>query len=467
MSKTAEEFINSIKKRLAYENPNLDLTSGNVVTDLGVEAFAEELAALSTEEDRIRLMYLFNDEAFTETEADLLANSFGIQRLEATKATGSVIFGSQTAPIPGAHFTIPIGTTVTTDNSDGNVKSFVTTTEGYITSDTPLNQSTNYYEVIVGVEATIAGSSSNVGPGALNTIKGSVNGISVVYNNDAITNGTDKESKESLLARVKRNLVGYIYGTKASLLNRVLSYSKVSDAMIVDPNNEFSVRGPGSIDIYILGNILGQFEQQISDKKQESYLEKTPVINPHSARVVFNDGTAIEEGSGFSIVKDNYTMYAGSYKSRDKIVWTDTAYTNYVKTKTYYTVTYQYNQLISDIQEEFEKEDTHVLTSDVLIRDTERLDVKMSFDIVTLAGYDQAAVMSNVINAIQTYVNSFTLNQTLRQSDIIGLVEGVQGVDYLKLPMRTFCLVEDNTVEDVPSSPLEYIRISRDNIQIG
>ena len=467
MAQTPEDYITSIKKRLAYANPNLDLTSGNVATDLGVEAFAEELAALSTEEDRIRLLYLFEASAFTEDEADVLSNSFGIPRIQATKATGEVIFGATESPAEGSQYIIPVGTTVSTLGDSGSQITYTTITEGIIDANTPLNPSTNYYESIVQVEATVAGSSSNVGPGAINTIKSSVSGVSVVYNNDSIVNGTDKESKESLIARVKRNLVGYVYGTKPSLLNRVLSYGKVTDAFIVDPNNEFSVRGPGSIDIYILGAYPNSYTQMVTSKEQEVHLIKAPAIDNNSAVVTFNDGSTLNEGYGFNIIRDDTTIYSGSTKSKDKIVWTDVAYENYVLTHNYYTVTYTFNKLISDIQTEFDSDETHILTSDVLIRNTSELQARMDFDIVTLPGYDGNTVRSSVVYAIQTYVNNFKLNETLRQSDIIGIVEGVEGVDYVKLPMRAFCLVGEDKVEDIPSSPLEYIRITESNILIG
>lgn len=470
MAKTTEEIIQDLKKRLAYGNSKLDLTSGNVATDLGVESFAEELTALYNEQDRIRLLYLFNSDAFTTDEADVLANSFGIYRLTATKATGEVIFGAQTLPIEGSQYIIPVGTTVTTEGDSGSKISFSTTTEGVISHTTPLNPATNYYEVIVSVESSSMGTSQNVGPGSINTITNSISGVSLVYNHDAITNATDAESNESLLARVKRNLVGYVYGTKASFLNKVMSYPKVKDAVIVDPNSEFSVRGPGSVDIYIVGDTPASFTQRVLNSKQTELLTKNPATSTGNALVTFDNGDTVTEGAGFSIVSDTESAYAGSAESRDKIVWTDDAYEAQVATHNYnYAVTYSYNKLVEDIQGEFESEENHILTSDVLVRTTKELQVRMDFDIVTLAGYNGDSVRNNVVYAIESYVNSMLLNQTLRQSDIINIVENVEGVDYIKMPMRAFCLATEteDIVEDVPSSPLEYIRITANNILIG
>lgn len=476
MAKTTQEIIESLKKRLAYANPKLDLTSGNVATDLGVESFAEELTALYNEQDRIRLLYLFDASAFNDAEADALANSFGIYRISATKATGEVIFGATTLPAEGSQYTIPVGTTVSTDGDSGSKLSFTTTTPGIITHTTPLNPATNYYEVIVSVEADVVGSSQNVGPGAINTITNAVSGVSLVYNADSITNGTDQETSASLIARTKQNLVGYVYGTKASFLNKAMSYPKVTDAVVVDPNSEFSVRGPGTVDIYIVGDVISSFTQEILNSEQQVTLIKNPVATKPdgsslgTAIVAFSDGTTLEEGNGFNIVADTETAYANSAEARDKIVWTDAAYADVVQTHNYnYTVTYSYNKLVEDLQTDFESEENHILTSSVLVRKTKPLYVRMDFDIVTLAGYNGDSVRNNVVFAIENFVNSMTLNQTLRQSDVINIIENVAGVDYVKLPMRAFCLASqvDNTVEDIPSSPLEYLRINASDIVIG
>lgn len=476
MAKTTQEIIESLKKRLAYANPKLDLTSGNVATDLGVESFAEELTALYNEQDRIRLLYLFDASAFTDGEADALANSFGVYRLNATKATGEVIFGSTNLPAEGSQYTIPVGTSIATSGDSGSALYFTTTSPGIITHTTPLNPSTNYYEVIVSVEADVVGSSQNVGPGALNTIVNSVSGVSLVYNTDSITNGTDQETTASLLERTKRTLVGYVYGTKASFLNKALAYPKVTDAVVVDPNSEFSIRGPGTVDIYIVGDTPASFTQEILNSEQQVTLIKNPVLKKSdgtslgTAIVAFSDGLTLEEGNGFNIVADEETAYANSAEARDKISWTDAAYNDIVKTHDYnYTVTYSYNKLVEDLQTDFESEENHILTSNVLVRTTKPIYVRMDFDIVTLAGYNGESVRNNVIFSISSFVNSLTLNQTLRQSDIINIIENVAGVDYVKLPMRAFCLASqvENTVSDIPSSPLEYLRIHDSDIIIG
>ena len=468
MDKTAAEIRESLKKNIAYENPKIDLTNGNVATDLGVNAFADELSAVYTETDRIRQLYLLESTAFTDKEADQLAASYGIYRLVPTAASGTVTFCATSLPSAGSVFTIPVGTLVTTSGENTTAKQFVTTATGVISATTPLNPSTNYYEVLVSVQATATGSSSNVGAGSINTLSSAVTGISAVYNENAIVNGTDEETTEELIERIKLKMRGFVYGTVDSYLSKVYEDPRVLDALVVDPDSEYAVRGAGCIDIYVLADAPSAYTQTVTDMtKSVVTLTKTPVDSTASVLVTFDDGSTAETGS-FTISPDYSSVWAGSYRSQDTLVWNQDYFDQTVKQKSYYTISYSYNGIIGDLQTTFNTGDYKIITADVMIKTTYQVDAAMDFDIVTLPGYDGSAVRNSVKYAIDQFVNNLKLNQALRQSDIIGLVEGVDGVDYVKLPMRRFSEADSTGVYDVEASPLEYIRIDVANdVQIG
>lgn len=467
MEKTAEQIREDLKTKIAYENPKIDLISGNVARDIGVDAFSDELAALYTEQDRVRKLYLLDSSVYTYEEANALGASYGVYRLSPTRATGIVTFGAPTRPEPGQVFTVPVGTTVTTSGESSTIKNYTTVTPGYITASSVLNPHTNYYECTVTVQAQVEGTASNVGAGAINQIKSSVNGITVVYNNNAITNGTDEESTEDLIERIKLRLRGQVYGTKASFEAKVYEDPRVLDAVVVDPDSEFSVRGPGTVDIYILGETVGSYTQTIVPAGKTVYLTKHPLINDGNALVTLPDGSTYTQGDAFQLYSDVTSIYASGSRAKDKLVWSDAIYERYIKNVSSYNLTYSYNKLVTDVQETFDSDDIRIVTADVMIRTTHRLNAAMDFDIITLPGYDASSVRNQVLYNIQSFVNNFTLNKTLRQSDIIGIVENTAGVDYVKLPMRQFSLLGQEGVADIESSPLEYIRISADNIKIG
>lgn len=468
MQKTATEIIEELKKRIAYTNPQIDLSStGNVVVDLGVEAFANELSSLYSEEDRVRLLYLFDNDSFTDEEADILAASFGIYRHEATQAFGTATFCASTLPASGAVYTIPVGLTVSSGTSSS--QSYTTTTSGVITESTPLNRTTGYYEVTVSIQATTPGAAGNAPSGSINVISGAPSGISEVYNANAIVNGTDVESTADLIARVKLTLQGRVYGTKAAYLQQALSDPAITDAVVVDPNSEFSVRGPGTVDIYVLGEEHSTATQEVSTERAEQsvLLQNQPVVKGTVSVVL--DGVTYTENHGFIIAKDTTSVYAGSARGKDKLVWNTDTYNNVILTTEApsYTITYTYNSLIGRTQAAFDDDDVRILTSDVAIRETTRLNVGMDFDIVTMPGYNKDAVISACKDGIETFINNFKLQEALRQSDIINIVENTAGVDYVKLPMRKFSLVDRDGVADIEVAPLEYLRIDSNDILIG
>lgn len=466
MEKTAAEIRESLKKSISYENPQIDLTNGNVATDLGVNAFSDELEAVYTEGDRIRRLYLLDSSAYTDDEADKLAASYGLNRLVATKATGEVVFCATKLPESGSQFEIPTGTVVTTSGESTGIKQYKTISSGIIDINTPLNPQTNYYETIVSVQAMAEGSASNVGAGTINQLTTTVNGISAVYNQNAIVNGTDIETTQELIERVKLRLRGFVYGTKASYLAKVYEDPRVLDAVIVDPDSEFSVRGPGSIDIYVLAGENASYTQTVTEKTQTVYFTKAPIVNDNNILVTFSDGSTADS-SNYAIIPDETSVYSCSYKAKDKLVWNTEYYNSTVRLKDYYTITYTYNRLVGDLQETFNSDEYRIITADVAVKTTSQINTEMDFDVVTLPGYNGATVRNACKYAIETFVNRFTLDKALRQSDIIGLVEDVEGVDYVKLPMRKFCEKGKEGVYDVPSSPLEYIRIDDSDIQIG
>jgi len=468
MQKTAIEIIEDLKKRINYTNPQIDLSStGNVAVDLGVESFANELASLYSEEDRVRLLYLFDPDSFTDEEADILAASFGIYRNEATQAFGTATFCASTLPTSGAVYTIPVGLTVSTGGSDS--QAFTTTTSGVITESTPINPVTGYYEVTVSIQATTPGTSGNVPSGSITVISSAPAGISEVYNTNAIVNGADVEDTVSLINRVRLSLQGRVYGTKAAYLQKALSDPAITDAVVVDPNSEFSVRGPGTVDIYILGEEHSSVTQEVSTESatQSVILQNQPVVKGTVSVVL--DGVTYTENHGFIIAKDTTSIYAGSPRGKDKLVWTTDTYNNVILTteSPYYTITYTYNSLIKRTQDAFDDDDVRIITSDVAIRETTRLNVGMDFDIVTLPGYNKDVVINSCKDGIESFINNFKLQQALRQSDIINIVENTAGVDYIKLPMRKFALVDQDGVADIEVAPLEYLRIDGNDILIG
>ena len=136
-----------------------------------------------------------------------------------------------------------------------------------------------------------------------------------------------------------------------------------------------------------------------------------------------------------------------------------------------YTITYSYNALIEELQNDIESEENALLTGDVLFRDTNMVSVQMEFGIVVFNGYNKATVINDVKNNIEIFVNNMSLDEDLRQSDIVNIVENTAGVNYMTLPFLKFCKKGEtdpaNLAADILVGPLDYLHIDSDDIVIG
>lgn len=472
MAYTKDYLLKLAKKIISSKNRNIDLSTGGVIEDIGVDAQAEILANISSDVERVKNQRTLDSQYFTDEEADLLVLPLGITRNPSTKATGNVTFGALSLPNESNPIIIPTGTKVygTPGDGSGDVY-YVTTSIGTLTSNSPYNSQTGYYETTVSVEAVSPGVASNLGIGYINKMGTNISGISAVYNKNAFVDGADTESTDSLLNRYKLTLRGRNYNTKPGLLAWTLSNPKVKEAVIIDPRSPYSLRGPGAVDVYVRGGSPAQYVQTVTSMTKEVYFDVQPVIHSdNSIYVTINDVIYYEGDDVFNFVKDEETIFQSSSSARDKIVFTENGY-NLIKNLESYTITYSYNSLISELQSMFDNSDDALITGDVLARSTYEVGIVMEFGITPETGYDKNATITLVKSNIQNYINTLPLNTPVRQSDIIAIIEDTDGVSFTSLPFLQFHRVGEldtkKWVADMEATPLEYFRIDSDNIIIG
>ena len=475
-SLTKQEILDIFEKVLSAKNSAVDLSTGTVETDLGVEALAQVLGDLYAEIDTTRGQVSLDPTYYTDTAADQIALAYNITRNPAVKATGSVTFGALTAPSANNPIIIPTGTLVQGKASNSSSPlSYVTTQEGSITSSSVLNPNTGYYEVTVSIEAVTPGTSGNLGIGYINQLSTSISNITSVYNKNALINGKDTETTQSLLQRVLLKMQGRNLNTKQGLKAWTLEHAYVDQCLVISPNDEYSIRGPGGVDVYIKGMTALSYTQVVDQITNSVVLEKQPVVyDPNGASdqiIVIIAGESYDLDSGiFTFVKDNDTIYQNSDKAKDKIVFTTEGLLQ-LQNVSSYTIIYSYNALLEELQNDIESEENALLTGDILFRDTNRVYVQMEFGIVVFNGYNKATVINNVKNNIELFVNSMELDEDLRQSDIVNIVENTDGVNYMTLPFLKFCKKGETDpaqqAADVIVGPLDYLYIESDDITIG
>lgn len=464
MAKTLETILDELSSYLQQKQSSLDLQDGSIIYD-ELSTFASELSTYYTDLDSNRGILLWDSTYLTSSEIDALAANWGLTRKVATSATGNVTFAASSLPST----TITIGAidgtggivVATQTDTSGAIISFVTTETVYLTPTTSYNSTTGYYEVTAAVSASITGTSSNVGINTLTNLPTSISGVSVIYNKTALTNGTDEETDAELLARIKEAITSIDLGTKGGYKTLLLAQPNVSDAYVVGPNDSATIRGEGTIDIYVITNTQTATTQANTSTSTSVALTSLPAVHTGTAYVIDSGGNTYTEANGdFTIVEDSTTVYAGSLSSKDYLVWSITPPTT---NTTFY---YSYNSAITTLQAVVDDEDYHLVPSDVMVKRGTIVDVSISLSISVKAGFNTNTVATAVSTAIYDYVNALNLEEDVTQSAIISLVTAVDGVSYVVSPLTKFCRTSSSGVADITIAANEYARISTANIVI-
>jgi len=264
------------------------------VDDLGIDgATADELNAF-----------------IDETDLDEFAKVFGVARDSAVASTGTVTFTTNTG------ITIPQGTSVGTQpDSDGDFIEYETVEAVSIESSGTVDAQ---------IQATITGSSGNVGSGTLTYLPAPPTGVDSVTNNNPTTGGADQQTTASLRDEVKNAVVsssqgGTTNGVETFILNNT-DASSVSVQEFFQGDTEHGSYPHADVIVY------GDTDQAIQDAIDTSHPSGVEHILVRPDIVEFNvevdaEGTNINT----SVIENEIEEYLdeldlGQEVYRDKII---------------------------------------------------------------------------------------------------------------------------------------------------
>lgn len=219
----------------------LDLTVGSVL-----RAVLEANAGLGLWMQWLILETLQTTRASTSTGSDLdtWMADFGLTRLAAVAASGSVTFARFS---PTTTALVPAGTVVRT--SDGS-QSFSVTTD---TSNAAWNAAQIGYTLGIGtasvtvpVAAVAAGSAGNVQAGMISLIAAALPGVDTVTNATPTTGGLDSESDAALRARFSAYLVSLFKATTTAVGYAVSTVQQGLQYTIQENATQSGAYQPGS-----------------------------------------------------------------------------------------------------------------------------------------------------------------------------------------------------------------------------
>jgi uncharacterized phage protein gp47/JayE len=195
-----------MRKALAITEPDLDTSIGSVTRKI-LDAVAESIAEAYI--DQHLLTYSYDIDSKTEGDLDAFVQLFGLSRIPAKRAVGTVTFSRSAST---AILAIPINFQL---NNAGDPSVAVQTITAAVMNIGDLS-------VNVPVQAVTAGPDGNIPPGTLYPLQ-PIDGIATVVNASALTGGAAQETDTELRERWKKTVFRNMAGTESNYLGIALN----------------------------------------------------------------------------------------------------------------------------------------------------------------------------------------------------------------------------------------------------
>jgi len=470
-----DDVIASLEGTAKATFPNLDIQPNTVEHDV----FLRAPALLVDSEDRVKqfitrtstpsgFVALYNDESFLSNDlplifgvstraeamsilavqAELFASNYGVVRDGGKVATGfeTLKFSS------GAAVTVIAGTVVYNKGSNP---------ARYVVSQT-FNGSPvlvgGTYQVSVPIEAESVGLTGNMAAGNVVNIQGAISGLISVNNDTDITGGEDVESDVSLLERVITKQQGTSIDTLGGVRNVVLN-AGAFDAQVFRVGDIVTRNRPGPDVLVIYENVTPTTDLFTFESTHlAGYVTSVQPLGSDVTQMSIVGHPSCQ----FLLVKDT-SVNERSVRALDRVIFYGTDVPVVGE-----SVQFSYPALagITTYQELFAAPNPE-LFFDVLVKTAIRVDVAISLNVVLFGGVDPTGLIPTINSTILNLVNNLKMGVELSQSDVIGAVEAIPGVNRVNLPMNFFGLAGESgrVVENVITPDLtQYLRLASSNL---
>jgi uncharacterized phage protein gp47/JayE len=220
---TQADVSSQIIQMLQVTIPDLDTSVGSVTRKM-IDAVSSQIADASV--DTQLLTYQFDVYSYTGASLDAFVQLFGMSRIPAARAVGTVTFTRQSATDT---VSVPVSTQVAT--SSGTIVTVQTLTAAVL--------SPGALTVAVPVQAVIAGPAGNVAAGTLSQLVNPVAEVTSVANLSPLSGGTAMETDSQLQARFTATVFKSMSGTDAMFLGIALNNPSCTAANVVGSSSEW------------------------------------------------------------------------------------------------------------------------------------------------------------------------------------------------------------------------------------
>jgi len=434
MIKSFTDIVNAMRSYILSLYPTANTSEGTFLSDVIISAPAKEMESLYNEVEATQL------DQSVETASDIglqtIAKNVGIIKKSARSARGKITFYTNT--LPTSDITIPINTIVATVSTTTSSSIQFSTTQTVVMyadfASNYFNSSTGRYEITADIEALSSGTSGNVGSGTIVTITSSIQGINGCTNNSSTAGGTDEESNDQLSSRIATRWLGVSLSTEDGIQSTISAQTAVEDVVVV-AHGDTGREELGAIDVYVKGTTTKSYTEIINPAGnffEDLTFFKQPVLVDGVFSVISSASGSLSS-STYSIVQDGGS-YKGSVSAVDKLHWTNPMGSGYGVI----SITYDYNGLIEDLQNIFNKTNTDILNSNLLIKWAEEVPIDIEFSMKVISGFSFSDVQTVVSSELSTYLSGLVIGSEIQQADVARIILNTPGVDDVALPFTTF-----------------------------
>ena len=219
MATTQADIASQMKSALAASMPELDTSVGTPAAKI-LDAVAGSISDAYL--DNQLLTYTYDIDSKNDADLDAFCQLFGIARLPAKRATGTVTFTRGSENTDAIVF-IPINFQITSTTDTGIIFQTVT--------GATMNVGT--LSVSVPVQAVDAGPEGNIGPNLITNMSSPIQGVASVTNTAATTGGVDQETDTALRSRWKATVFRNMAGAEDMFLGIALNDEDCFAAQVV------------------------------------------------------------------------------------------------------------------------------------------------------------------------------------------------------------------------------------------
>jgi len=458
---TEDQAIQVMIDKLREEIPDVDFEKGPI-RDLFITPVAREEILLINQMDRVARLYSVDFyESMTREELESLAYQFGVTPFQGSKARGTISVHVVQNTTDRA-LLVPTGSAFSTD--DGQY-SYISTESIEIPRDTLnnyYNSETKTYVIDVSVEAADVGEDYNIAAFRIVQITARTNfQIKRVENRSALIGGRSPESNAELAERIRevsvKNERGTISGFNSAILDAAAG--KIYDISLVRNDEIDGYRNTyrAHIDAFVIGSesteVSESFIAAVSESGQQFKLSNTPVSEVTAVTVGTTEITETE----YTVTLDP-TPYSGS----NDVVQIK----GLVSVGTEIQITYVYNKVLQDLQQEFDVEENDVFGVSLRFREAVPIALQVIVQATIQISQSSVSFAADVQQFTQAFINQNKFVTQLNASDLREyLRNNITGI--LSLSISHFGKVSEQESFDILTFEAnEYPVIESDQIEI-